>query len=79
METLLGKYLRKRGARQVDFAREHGFHAPMVSQWSTGERRPGLALALAIEKATEGEVPASYWPTIRTASERSKPKRKRAG
>lgn len=80
METLLGQYLRERGAKRVDFAREHGFKAPMVSQWAHGERRPGLALALAIEKATGGVVPASYWPTIETATERARkgPKRSRA-
>lgn len=75
-ETLLGKYLRERGGTQVDFAREHGFHAPMVCQWASGQRRPGLELALKLEKATGGTVPASYWPTIRTGADR---RRRKAG
>lgn len=35
---------------------------PMVSQWANDRRFPGLAPALAMEEATGGDVPASYWP-----------------
>jgi DNA-binding transcriptional regulator YdaS (Cro superfamily) len=59
--TKLGDYLRKKGMTQMEFARLSGLHGPMVCLWSHGKRRPGLASALAIEKATHGEVPASYW------------------
>ena len=66
METLLSGYLRKKDISQTDFAREHGLPQAMVSEWCNGFRRPGLAHALTIEKATRGAVPALYWTTLKT-------------
>jgi transcriptional regulator with XRE-family HTH domain len=48
---------------QSDLADRLGISQEFVSQIETGagDRRPGLKLAVAIEKATGGDVPASLW------------------
>ena len=57
----LGKFLAEHGMTQATFAALVGAPAALVSQWLAGLRRPGLAYALAIEKATGGAVPAESW------------------
>ena len=59
--TALARYLAKRGMTQSEFAVRIESPPCMVSQYAAGKRLPGLAVALAIEEATEGEVPARYW------------------
>lgn len=59
--TLLAEYLARHDMRQAEFSRRTGIPPPMINQYASGERRPGLANALAIEAATDGEIPASYW------------------
>jgi DNA-binding transcriptional regulator YdaS (Cro superfamily) len=63
--TLLDQYLRSRGELAADFARRAGVPAPSVSTWRYGRRRPGLASALRVERATLGAVPATYWEGMR--------------
>lgn len=61
MVTLLAEHIRRRRITQAMFARLAGLDPPMVSLYARGKRRPGLAAALKMEKASAGEVPASYW------------------
>jgi DNA-binding transcriptional regulator YdaS (Cro superfamily) len=63
--NLLDHYLRMRGESAVVFARRAGVPAPSVSSWRKGTRRPGLASALRLERATDGAVPVSYWEGFR--------------
>lgn len=63
MRTKLAAYLSRKDESHRAFADRAGIpHLhPMISQWASGKRFPGLEAALAIETATEGEVPARYW------------------
>jgi hypothetical protein len=61
--TKLGQYLKRNRLSHRAFARAAGIpHLhPMVGLWARGVRFPGRDTALAVETATRGEVPASYW------------------
>jgi transcriptional regulator with XRE-family HTH domain len=61
MANRLARYLADKGVTQADLCRLSGIQPPMISEYVNGNRRPGLDAAFAIEKATGGEVPASYW------------------
>ena len=63
--TLLADYLARHEMSQRALARLLRVPSPMVCQWASGDRRPGLANALKIEEATAGAVPARYWTTVR--------------
>lgn len=67
VRTKLHHYLTARHESHRAFAERAGigYLHPMVSQWASAKVFPGLAPALAIEKATGGEVPASYWVELR--------------
>jgi len=69
MNAILG-YLERHRISQKEFAEQAGVSPPMVCQWVSGKRRPCVTSALAIEKATGGKIPVSYWS-------KSKPKSKR--
>lgn len=77
MSTKLAEYIASAGLTQAEFSRQTGIPQPMVCQWSCGKRRPGLASALAIEKATGGKIPASYWTTVDAENNRRPAKRVR--
>jgi transcriptional regulator with XRE-family HTH domain len=66
MGTRLAKYIRNTGLTQLEFARQYGFPPPMVCQWMSGSRRPGLKNALRLAEITGGQVPAAYWTTLAT-------------
>lgn len=52
---------------QAAFSRATGLHPSNISLWISGDRRPDLKSAVAIEAATEGEIPVSYWLHDHTA------------
>jgi DNA-binding XRE family transcriptional regulator len=47
------------------FAAELDINRTHLDKLCRGARRPGLALALAIEKLTRGEIPAEQWVRAR--------------
>jgi transcriptional regulator with XRE-family HTH domain len=57
----LKKWLLDKGASQGRFAAQIGSTQGHISKLVAGERRPGLRIALAIEDATHGAVPAASW------------------
>jgi transcriptional regulator with XRE-family HTH domain len=61
MANRLAEYLADQGVTQAELCRLSGLPAPMMSEYVNGNRRPGLDAAFAIEKATDGKVPARYW------------------
>lgn len=75
MATLLARYLDSEGITQTEFARSAGIPTPMICQWLSGKRRPGLKNAFAIERATNGAIPASYWTTDAANDNQRAPKR----
>lgn len=64
--TLLADYLGSQKLSYAAFARLVGADRARIQRCASGDRGPGLALALAIEQATEGSVPAASWvgPTV---------------
>jgi hypothetical protein len=66
VRTKLADYLAAAHLSHRAFAQKAGIpHLhPMVCLWARGKARPGLVPALAIEEATKGEIPASYWPGV---------------
>jgi hypothetical protein len=65
-ETLLARWLaRPESPSYPAFAEKVGADRARIHRCARAERRPGLVLAIEIEKATGGEVPASYWPTVK--------------
>jgi transcriptional regulator with XRE-family HTH domain len=64
MPNRLAQYLTESGVSQAEFGRLAGISSPMICEYVSGKRRPGLDAAFAIERASGGEVPASYWTSI---------------
>lgn len=66
VRTKLADYLDRTHTAHRAFAKKAGIpHLhPMIGLWARGKARPGLAPAFAIERATEGEIPADYWTTV---------------
>lgn len=58
---LLDQHIRSLGLTRSAFARRLGISAPYLTQILTGAKRPGLELAVAIERETGGAVPATAW------------------
>lgn len=71
--TKLASYLRRKKLSHRAFARAAGIpHLhPMVGLWCKGRHLPGLDTAFAIERGTDGEIPASYWLALRPKSRRA--------
>jgi len=61
----LSEYLEQHRIRQEDFALTIGVTQATVSRLARGAMRPGLDLALVIEKATAGKVSVSSWASPR--------------
>jgi transcriptional regulator with XRE-family HTH domain len=59
--TLLSKYLKEHRIAQADFATSVGVTQSVVSRMASGATKPGLDLAVRIERATLGLVPAACW------------------
>lgn len=60
MNKLL-EYLRDAGISQRKMAAAIHVDPSVMSRYLSGEARPGLDKAVAIERATDGAVPASCW------------------
>lgn len=71
----LAAYLARHQLSMAAFARLVGADRSRISRCVRGERRPGLRLALEIERATGGEVPASSWTGERRRSRKAPPTR----
>jgi DNA-binding transcriptional regulator YdaS (Cro superfamily) len=59
--TKLDDHLKSQSIRRRDFAQEIGVHESVLSRFCNGLARPALDTAFAIERATNGAVPASSW------------------
>lgn len=57
----LSTYLRKNRIRQGEFADLVGVTQGLVSRLANGTSKPGLDLAVRIDKATRGAVPVHSW------------------
>jgi plasmid maintenance system antidote protein VapI len=65
----LTDYLEETGEKQTEFAARVGTTDATVSRLVAGNLRPGLDLALRIERATDGKVPPREWEPIEPKSE----------
>lgn len=61
MSTPFACYLTKHGLSQRKFSRLCRLTQSTISLLARGVRSPGLAAAFAIERATDGAIPASSW------------------
>ena len=59
--TELGHFLRGRGISQKDFSAQLGVDQSVMSRFVNGQARPGLDLAVKIERVTGGAVPVETW------------------
>jgi hypothetical protein len=59
---LLSRYLARSKLSYPAFAEKVGADRARIHRCARGERNPSLSLAVAIEEATGGAVPASSWP-----------------
>jgi transcriptional regulator with XRE-family HTH domain len=59
--TKLTTYLSEASISQAKLSEVLGISRSHMSLLVSGERKPGLDLAVAIERATDGAVPASSW------------------
>jgi transcriptional regulator with XRE-family HTH domain len=71
--VLLETFLRENGRTQRELALACGLREATISRIINRIRRPGIDSAAAIERATDGAVPASAW--VREIPE---PRRKRS-
>jgi DNA-binding XRE family transcriptional regulator len=62
--TTLKDYLQETGAKQADVARQIGVSKGYMSLLAKELRAPSLKIAMAIERVTEGRVPASIWGRV---------------
>lgn len=65
----LDAYLARKKLSYAAFASSVGADRARIARIACSYRKPGLELALAIEKETGGEVPASYWPELKLVPE----------
>lgn len=59
--STLADYLTRTGTTQENFALRVGARQATISRLANRTIRPSLELAVAIERETKGEVPASSW------------------
>lgn len=62
--STLSDYLKNNQILQQDFARRIGATQATVSRLAKQSIMPSLTLAVAIERETNGAVPASSWVTL---------------
>ena len=67
-ETKLSRWIDASGKTRDQVARELDINRTHLDMLCRGARRPGLPLAVAIEKLTRGAIPPSEWLTARRAS-----------
>jgi transcriptional regulator with XRE-family HTH domain len=68
--SLLAAYLKDAGLSYRSFAARVGASHSLVPKWLSGDGKPGLELALGIEKATSGAIPFKAWLRKRSAKPR---------
>ncbi len=61
----LSQYLADHGVTQSEFAERVGVKQPTISRLLKPRGRPGVDLAIAIERETGGKVPALSWFAMR--------------
>lgn len=69
MESPLARYFNENGNRrgiQLALAKKARLSEATISRYASGSRKPGLAHALKIERATGGAVGASDWSHLRS-------------
>ncbi|WRH62073.1 MAG: helix-turn-helix transcriptional regulator [Fuscovulum sp.] len=66
--TKLRTFLSQSGTTQAELAKEVGVSRPYMSELVGGTKIPSLENAVAIERATNGAVPASSWINSQRAS-----------
>lgn len=59
--TILATFLSRSGISQRAFAAIIGVDLSIVSRLTRGEMTPTLRLAMVIEDARNGDIPARYW------------------
>lgn len=64
-ETPFSRWIDGSGMSRDEVASELGINRTHLDKVCRGARRPGLALALGIEKLTGGAIPASDWLSVR--------------
>lgn len=62
--TTLATYLASARITQEEFAKKVGLKQAAISRLARGLSRPSLEAAVAIERITEGAVPAASWVPI---------------
>lgn len=72
--TLLSAYLTKTGRSRPEFAEAVGADRARIARLLSGERGPGLDLALDIERETKGAVPAAAWAAKKSSRHHHKVK-----
>ncbi|AYO80455.1 helix-turn-helix domain-containing protein [Sphingobium yanoikuyae] len=65
LSVMLKSYLEAENQTQAEFAERVRTTPATISRLISGTLRPGLDLALAIDEATGGRVPASTWRSSR--------------
>ncbi|MBV7408184.1 helix-turn-helix transcriptional regulator [Maritimibacter sp. DP1N21-5] len=58
---MLTEFFKRSGMTRTAMAEALGIGRAYLSLLENGRKRPSLELAFAIERATNGEVPASSW------------------
>ncbi|WP_299945299.1 helix-turn-helix transcriptional regulator [uncultured Ruegeria sp.] len=65
--NVLANHLAAENISQRDFAVLVESHQSIISRIINGRLRPSLEMAFAIERATNGAVPASHWVEVKAA------------
>jgi hypothetical protein len=68
-ETKLSRWIDGSGMTRSDVADALEINRTHLDKLCRGTRRPGLALALSIEKLTRGAIPAAEWVEARLEPE----------
>jgi len=63
-ETPLSRWIDETGKGRDRVAEQLGITRSHLDRLCRGDRRPGLELALTIEKLSHGAVPATYWTKV---------------
>lgn len=58
---LLSEFLTKRGLRRSEFADALPCSRPLLTMWLAANRIPNRSNAVAIQQATNGDVPVESW------------------
>lgn len=75
--NLFAAWLASERLSYSEFGRRVGVDRARIQRCATGERGPGLELALLIDEATDGKVPAASW-VANSPSKRSRSRRRAA-